>query len=163
MLWAPTRIMRECSHTLVIHAPPAAVLDAFFEPEALAAWWEVTRAICIPRPLGGYSLEWAPTGWRDEVLGRLGGALHGTVVEFKAGQEFFVADLYWHPPDGNAIGPMALEATCHLEGAVTVLHVRQSGYDKSNPRWTRYYDVIGEGWETSLNALKEYLERRWAD
>jgi uncharacterized protein YndB with AHSA1/START domain len=58
--------MRECSHTLVISAPPAAVLDAFFEPEALAAWWDVTRAICVPRPLGGYALEWAPTDWRDE-------------------------------------------------------------------------------------------------
>ena len=155
--------MLECSHTLVINAPPAAVLDAFFEPEALAAWWDVRRAICIPRPLGGYAVEWAPTEWRDDVLGRLGGALHGTVVEFKAGQEFFVADLYWHPPDGDAIGPMALEVTCRLEGAVTLLHVRQSGYDKASPRWTRYYDVITTRWEPSLMALKQYLEKRWAD
>ena len=154
--------MRECSHTLVINAPPAAVLDAFFEPEALAVWWEVTRAICIPRPLGGYALEWTPTDWRDEVLGRLGGALHGTVVEFRAGQEFFVADLYWHPPDGDAIGPMALEVTCRLEGAVTRLHVRQSGYDKDSPRWTRYYDVMTAGWEGALMTLKHYLEKRWA-
>jgi len=154
--------MRECSHTLVINAPPAAVLDAFFEPDALAAWWEVTRSICIPRPLGGYALEWAPTEWRDEVLGRLGGALHGTVVEFKAGQEFFVADLYWHPPDGDAIGPMALEATCRLEGTATLLQLRQSGYDKHSPRWTRYYDVMTARWEPALTALKEYLEKRWA-
>ena len=74
-----------------------------------------------------------------------------------------MADLYWHPPDGDAIGPMALEATCHLEGAVTVLHIRQSGYDKSSARWTRYYDVIAEGWEPALMALKQYLEKRWAD
>jgi hypothetical protein len=58
---------------------------------------------------------------------------------------------------------MALEATCHLEGAVTVLHVRQSGCDKSSPRWTRYYDVIAEGWEPALMGLKQYLEKRWAD
>ena len=83
-------------------------------------------------------------------------------MEFKAGREFFVADLYWHPPDGDAIGPMALEATCHLEGAVTVLHIRQSGYDKSSLRWTRYYDVIAEGWELALMGLKQYLEKRWA-
>ena len=127
--------MRECSHTLVINAPPAAVLNAFFEHEALAVWWEVTRAICIPRPLGGYALEWMPT---------------------------FVADLYWHPPDGDAIGPMALEVTCRVEGAVTRLHIRQSGYDKDSPRWTRYYDVMTAGWEGALMTLKHYLEKRWA-
>jgi uncharacterized protein YndB with AHSA1/START domain len=155
--------MRECTHSLVINAPPAAVLDAFFEPDALAAWWDVTRSICIPRPLGVYAVEWAPTEWRDDVLGRLGGALHGTVVEFKAGQEFFVADLYWHPPDGDAIGPMALEASCRLEGGATHLRVRQSGYDKDSPRWTRYYDVIASRWEPVLAALKKHLERRWVD
>jgi uncharacterized protein YndB with AHSA1/START domain len=155
--------MRECVHTLVINAPPAAVLDAFFEPDALTVWWGATRAICIPRPLGSYAVEWPPTEWRDDVLGRLGGTVHGTVVDFKAGQEFFVAELYWHPPDGDPIGPMALEATCRLDGAVSLLRVRQSGYDKNSPRWTRYYDVIAARWETSLAALKGYLESRWAD
>lgn len=155
--------MRECVHTLAINAPAAAVLDAFFDRDALAAWGDATRAICIPRPLGSYAVEWAPTAWRDDVLGRLGGTVHGTVVDFKAGQEFFVADLYWHPPDGDPIGPMALEATCRLEGTVTLLRVRQSGYDKSSPRWTRYYDVTCAGWEPALTALKHYLEKRWAD
>ena len=41
--------------------------------------------------------------------GRLGGALHGTVVEFKAGREFLWPIWTWHPPDGDAIGRMALE------------------------------------------------------
>ena len=74
-----------------------------------------------------------------------------------------MAELYWHPPDGDPIGPMALEATCRLEGTASLLRVRQSGYDKSSPRWTRYYDVMAARWDTSLAALKEYLERRWAD
>jgi uncharacterized protein YndB with AHSA1/START domain len=154
--------MREYAHTLTINAPPAAVLDAFFDADALAVWWQVAKAICVPRALGSYAVEWAPTEWRDEVLGRLGGTLHGTVVEFTAGQEFFVADLYWHPPDGHAIGPMALEVTCRLEGAASVLHVRQSGYDKTNPHWTRYYEIISENWPLALDALKDHLEQRWA-
>ena len=70
----------------------------------------------MPRPLGSYAVEWEPTEWRDEVLGPLGGAFHGTVMEFKPGREFFVADLYWLPPDGDPIGPMALEATCTAAG-----------------------------------------------
>jgi uncharacterized protein YndB with AHSA1/START domain len=155
--------MRECAHRLVINAPPAAVLDAFFAPDALVEWLRVTRAICVPRPFGSYALEWAPTEWRDDILGRLGGTLHGTVVEFQAGREFFVADLYWHPPEGDPIGPMALEADCRREGTVTLLRIRQSGYDKTNPRWTRYYDVVSAGWVSALAALKDYLEKRWVE
>ena len=153
--------MREFVHDLTINAPPAAVLDAFFDPDALGAWWEVSRSVCVPRPLGSYAVEWEPTAWRDEVLGRLGGSLHGTVVEFTPGREFFVADLYWHPPDGDPIGPMALEATCAVSGEGTLLHVRQSGHDQGSERWTRYYDVMSKGWVTALVALKDYLERRW--
>ena len=156
--------MRECAHRLVINAPPAAVLDAFFDPDALVQWWRVTRAICVPRPFGSYAIEWAPSASPDEVPGGFGGTLHGTVVEFKAGSEFFVADLYWHPAGGgDPIGPMALEVTCHMDGFASVLHVRQSGYDKTSADWTRYYDVMSARWGPALAALKDYLEARWAD
>ena len=153
--------MREFVHALLIDAPPAAVLDAFFDPDALATWWEVSRSVCVPRPFGSYAVEWEPTPWRDERLGRLGGAFHGTVVEFTPGREFFVGDLYWHPPDGDPIGPMLLEATCRPSGDATLLHLRQSGHDRTNERWTRYYDVMSNGWIVALGSLKKYLEQRW--
>ena len=154
--------MRDFAHDLLINAPPAAVLDAFFDADALAVWWSVSRAVCIPRPLGSYAVEWEPTEWRDEVLGRLGGAFHGTVMEFTPGREFFLADAYWLPPEGEPLGPMALEATCSLRGNATLLHVRQSGYDDTGDRWKRYYDVTSKGWVPTLEALKRYLEDRWA-
>ena len=152
--------MREFAHSLTIDAPPAVVLDAFFDHEALAAWWQVKRSLCVPRALGSYAIEWDPTGWSDEVLGRLGGALRGTVIEFKAGREFFVADVYWLPPDGNPIGPMALHVTCTPHGDRTVLHVRQSGCEDS-VRWTRYHEVIATGFRLALEELKRYVEARW--
>jgi uncharacterized protein YndB with AHSA1/START domain len=154
--------VREFTHSLTIQAPPAAVLDAFFDPEALASWWHVTRSLCVPRPLGVYAIEWEPTEWRDEVLGRLGGAFRGTVIEFKAGREFFIADAYWLPPDGEPIGPMALEATCTLLGERTVLKVRQSGWE-SAPRWSRYYDLIATGFTLALDEMKRYVESHWND
>lgn len=154
--------MREFTHSLTIQAPPAAVLDAFFDPEALASWWHVTRSLCVPRPLGVYAVEWVPTEWRDEVLGRLGGAFRGTVIEFKAGREFFIADAYWLPPDGEPIGPMVLEATCTLLGDRTVLKVRQSGWE-SAPRWSRYYDLIATGFTLALEEMKRYVESHWND
>ena len=85
--------MREFAHTLAVNAPPAAVLQAFFDPDALAAWWRARRSLCVPRPLGSYAVEWEPTEWHDELLGRLGGAFRGTVIEFADDREFFVADL----------------------------------------------------------------------
>jgi len=155
--------MRECTHDIVINAPPAAVLDAFFDAEALNAWWQVSRSVCVPRPFGSFAVEWESTRWRDDLLGRLGGSLHGTVVEFAPGREFFVADLYWHPPEGDPIGPMALEATCRTQDDGTVLHLRQSGYDETSPRWVRYYDIMSNGWDLALGGLKRYLEARWQE
>ncbi len=153
--------MREFAHSLLINAPPAAVLDAFFDDEALAVWWQVSRSVCVSRPLGSYVVEWEPTEWRDDLLGRLGGTFHGTVVEFSPGREFFLADMYWLPPDGDPIGPMALEATCSLQGDRTLLRVRQSGCEDSSPRWARYYDVISTGWMLALEGLKKHLEEQW--
>ena len=75
----------------------------------------------MPRPLGSYAVEWEPTEWRDDLLGRLGGALHATVIDFKPGREFFLADAYWLPPDGPPIGPMALEAICSVQRDGTLL------------------------------------------
>ena len=154
--------MKDFTHSLTIDAPPAVVLDAFFNHAALASWWHVTRSLCVPRPLGVYAVEWDATEWRDEVLGRLGGAFKGTVIEFKPGREFFIADAYWLPPDGEPIGPMALEATCSLVSGRTVLHIRQSGFEHSD-RWTRYYDVISTGLMVALEELKRHVEQQWND
>jgi uncharacterized protein YndB with AHSA1/START domain len=154
--------MREFTHSLVINAPPAAVLDAFFDAEAIAVWWQAQRASCIPRPLGGYAVEWDPTDWRDDLLGPLGGTFHGTVVDFRPGREFFIAELYWLPPEGQPIGPMALEATCRRQGERALLELRQSGFDESSARWSRFYDIVSANWVRALESLKKYLEDRWA-
>src|SRR6266576_3992055 len=97
--------------SLLIAAPPGRVLRAFFDADALAAWWQVTHSVTSPRMLGPYAIEWTPTDFRDEVLGRLGGVFRGTGKQFHAAQGFFVADAYWLPPDGDPIGPMALHVT----------------------------------------------------
>jgi uncharacterized protein YndB with AHSA1/START domain len=147
--------------TIVIAAPVAVVLKAFFDPGALGAWWQVVRSVTLPRVLGPYVVEWRPTDFRDETLGRLGGVFRGTVMQFQPNEGFFVADGFWLPPDGDPIGPMALEVSCTEVGqnrsAATRVRVRQSGCDDS-PRWRRYYEVIGYGWERALASLKDLLE-----
>lgn len=146
-------------HTIIIQAPPERVLAAFFNPEDLREWWQVIRSVTVPRPLGTFAVEWASTDFQDDLLGHLGGTFHGTVIEFRPGSEFFVGDAYWQPPQGEPIGPMALEVQCRPQGAphITRLSVRQSCED-DGPRWQRYFEVVSAGWQRALSELKAYLD-----
>jgi uncharacterized protein YndB with AHSA1/START domain len=145
--------------TVIIAAPASVVLNAFFDAEALNAWWQVSHSVTTPRVLGAYAIEWAPTDFRDDVLGRLGGVFRGTVVQFHLGQGFFVADAFWLPPDGEPIGPMALEVTLQAESTgATRVRVTQTGFEES-ARWRRYYEVVGLGWSRALASLKSLLEK----
>ena len=147
----------------VINAPVNLVLKAFFEADALGAWWQVAHSVTIPRTLGPYAIEWAPTDFRDDKLGRLGGVFRGTVMQYDPGAGFFVADAFWLPPDGDPIGPMALEVKCTPVAGpgtepATHVHVTQTGFEESE-RWRRYYEVISYGWERALAAMKSLLEK----
>ena len=144
--------------SIVIAAPPALVMRAFFDSDALGAWWSVKRSVTTPRMLGAFAVEWPPTEYRDETLGRLGGVFRGTIMQFEAGRGFFVADAYWLPPDGDPIGPMALEVTCGPAEAGTEVRVVQNGFEES-VRWRRYYEVVTVGWQQALKAMKMLLEK----
>ncbi len=145
--------------TAVIAAPAGYIMKAFFDADALGAWWQVAHSVTTPRTLGPYAIEWTPTDFRDDILGRLGGVFRGTVIEFTPGKGFFVADAFWLPPDGEPIGPMALQVTLHPEAAgSTRVRVTQTGFEES-ARWRRYYEVIGVGWERALASLKSLLEK----
>jgi uncharacterized protein YndB with AHSA1/START domain len=145
--------------SVTIGAPAERVLAAFFDPTDLAAWWQVARSVTVPRPLGTYAVEWGPADVEDQVLGRLGGAFHGTVMEYRPGAECFVADAFWSPPDGDPLGPMALEIRCAVgeDPHTTLLVVRQSAEDEG-PRLRRYFEIVAAGWDQALPELKQYLE-----
>jgi uncharacterized protein YndB with AHSA1/START domain len=143
--------------SIVIEAAPGRILRAFFDVDALHAWWGVSHAVTTPRPLGPYAIQWPPTEFRDEVLGRLGGVFRGIVMHFDERAGFFVADAFWLPPDGDPVGPMALEVILAKETEGTRVRVTQHGFEES-PRWRRYYEVVGFGWERALNSLKALLE-----
>jgi uncharacterized protein YndB with AHSA1/START domain len=140
----------DVSRTQLIQAPPARVMQAFFSDVDLKGWWGVTRAFAVARPLGMYAIEWATTDFKDDILGRLGGAFHGTVIDFRP-QSFFLAEVYWQPPDGDPIGPMALEVQCRPQGngRQTMLTVKQSG-EGEGPRFERYFSIMTRGWEGAL-------------
>ena len=149
--------------SMVINAPADAVFAAFFNHDALAVWWQVIRSVTTPRMLGPFVVEW-PTG---RVPRRGAGASWAACFAARSctsseGRGFFVADAYWLPPDGNPIGPMALEVACSAEDcgdgqAGTRVRVTQNGFEESS-RWRRYYEVVEVGWQRALRTLKTLLE-----
>jgi uncharacterized protein YndB with AHSA1/START domain len=152
--------IHEVTRTQLIQAPPARVMQLFFAEADLKAWWQVARAFAVPRPLGMYAIEWPSTDFRDEILGRLGGSFHGTVIDIRPAASFFLAEAYWQPPDGDPIGPMALEVQCrpHGNGRQTMLSIKQSG-EGEGPRWERYFSIMTRGWEAALQEMKDYVDR----
>jgi len=144
-----------------IRSAPARVLTAFFEPRDLAAWWEASHAVVVPRPLAPYAVQWPTTAFRDEVLGRLGGTLHGLVMDYRHGAGCFLAEVYYTPPETAPIGPMAIAIDVRPidDGRSTELTIRQSAEaDDEEPRWRHYFALMADGWDRSLDALREHLE-----
>ena len=79
-------------------------------------------------------------------------------MHFHQGQGFFVADAFWLPPDGEPIGPMALEVRVEAQGSeTTLIRVMQTGFEES-ARWRRYYEVVAIGWSRALTSMKALLE-----
>lgn len=148
--------------SIEIGATPHAIIEAFFAADVLAHWSGALRSVTTPRVLGPYAIEWA-SDMRDDVLGRLGGVLRGTVMHFEPTRGFLVADVFWLPPVGHPVGPMALEVTCRRSitrdgSPLTKVRVTQSGFEEGH-RWRRYYDVIGPEWQRGMELLKALLEK----
>lgn len=152
---------RETTHTIeqriAIGTTPGKALGAFFDAADLGSWWHAAKSITVPAPLGPFVVQWAPGSVSDDVLGRPGGTLSGTVMDYEPGAACFVAELYWHPPEGDPIGPMALSLGVQPHAAGAELTIRHSATGEG-PRWVRYFEVIGGGWERALHDLKVYLE-----
>jgi len=145
-------------HSIEIAATVDKVFDAFFDPHALASWWQAARSVTVARPLGIYAVEWKTTTFEDEILGPLGGVFHGTVMDASPPTGFFLAEAYWIPPQGDPIGPMAFEVALSASGPKTRVRIKQTGYEEG-PRWRRYYEIVAEGWKVALADLKTYAEQ----
>src|SRR4029077_17561616 len=94
---AKTTVAPALDASIDIKATPRVVLDAFFDAAALVPWLRTVRSVTIPRTLGPYALEWPTSEDRDEVLGKLGGVLRGTVIQIEPTRGFDRAAGFWPP------------------------------------------------------------------
>jgi hypothetical protein len=167
--------MRQFSHEVRVAAPPAAVLDAFFNATALGEWWRASHSRCEPRPLGDYVISWAaipperdgagggtPESSHPDLVVDRHGELRGTVMEFRPGREFFVAEMFWTRDGATPVGPMALEASCAVEELATVLTVRYGAADDA-AGWPLHCHELARMVPREMAALKAYLERLFAN
>lgn len=148
--------------SIVVAVPAARAFQAFLTHDDLVYWWAVERSVAVPRGTGVYAVTWPASERRDEVLGQLGGTLHGTVMDCTPDRLLFLADVYWQPPSGEPLGPMALEIRCEPEADAgsSRVTVRQSA-GEDGPRWQRYFTMTNAGWTNALETLKDYLEHEW--
>ncbi len=137
-------------------------MRAFVAHRDLAYWWQIERSVVVPRPSGPFAVTWSAGDEHDELLGQLGGTLHGTVIDYQPDRSMFIADVYWQPPERDPLGPMALEISCHPDSdpTHTRITVRQSA-SEDGPRWQRYFVLTKSGWTDALTTLNDYLENEW--
>jgi uncharacterized protein YndB with AHSA1/START domain len=147
--------------SVVVDAPAARAFQAFLVHEDLVYWWAVERSVAVARATGPWAVTWPASPRHDDVLGQLGGTLHGTIVEC-GDRALLIADVFWQPPAGDPLGPMVLEITCDPEGdgTTTRVTVRQRA-GENGPRWQRYFTLTHAGWTQALATLKDYLENEW--
>ena len=145
-----------------INATPRAIVDAFFKPGALSAWWGTTRSVTSACVLGAYALEWPVTTEVDPVLGRLGGVLHGTVMQYEATRRIL---------RGQSVLASARRRPDRTDGARRLLRDvsgvrRPAGNEaphrpdrlRGSARWRRYYERLQEQWPRSLETLRALVE-----
>jgi uncharacterized protein YndB with AHSA1/START domain len=148
--------------SVVVEVPAARAFQAFVNHDDLAYWWAVERSVAVARASGVYAVTWPASERRDELLGQLGGTLHGVVIDCTPDRDLFLADVYWQPPAGEPLGPMALEIRCEPEADTgsSRVTIRQSA-SEDGPRWQRYFTLTKAGWTGALDTLKDYLEHEW--
>jgi uncharacterized protein YndB with AHSA1/START domain len=148
--------------SVVVEVPAARAFQAFINHDDLVYWWAVERSVAVPRASGVYAVTWPASERRDEVLGQLGGTLHGIVMDCTPDRDLFLADVYWQPPSGEPLGPRALEVRCEpaADPGSSRITIRQSA-GEDGPRWQRYFSLTKPGWASALDTLKDYLEHEW--
>ena len=83
---SPAHTRTSFEYSLLIRSTPGRIVAAFFDPRQLTMWWQAARSVTTGKPMGVFAVEWSPTGEIDEVLGRVGGVFHGTVIDTPRGQ-----------------------------------------------------------------------------
>ena len=144
--------------TAIIAAPPGRVLRAFFDADALGAWWQVGASVTTPRVARPVRDRMAADriSRRGARPARRRVPRDGHAVSRRARDSSSPTPSGCRPTANRSARWRSRSAAADSAG-VTRVRVTQTGFEES-ARWRRYYEVIGLGWSRALTSLKSLLE-----
>ena len=142
------QISREFKH------PAATVFAALITPSQIRGWWSVNRAIVIPKTGGIWCAAW---GEDEDVPDYTSSA---TIKEFQPEYRLVLGEYQYVSPAGGLPFEADFETTFEVKslGEGSQLTVTQAGFP-SEPIADEYYGACESGWQRSLDALENYLDR----
>jgi uncharacterized protein YndB with AHSA1/START domain len=133
-----------------VDASAGDAFDAFTRVSDLLSWL-CEGALVGLRPGGNWAIGFTNQRGITEAT------VLGKIVEFERGRRLVVGDISYEPRVGEPLSGIRLELTFQdREGGCTVT-VAQDVPD-AGPAYARYRGEAESGWESSLAALKRYLE-----
>jgi len=136
--------------SVAVDASAGDAFDAFTRVSDLLSWL-CEGALVGLRPGGNWAIGFTNQRGITEAT------VLGKIVEFERGRRLVVGDISYEPRVGEPLSGIRLELTFQdREGGCTVT-VAQDVPD-AGPAYARYRGEAESGWESSLAALKRYLE-----
>lgn len=133
-----------------VEASASDAFDAFTRVSDLLSWW-CEGALVGLRPGGNWAV-----GFTDQ-RGRTEATVLGKIVEFEIGRRLVVRDISYEPSAGVPLEGLGMVLTFDEGDSGCVVTVEFEVPD-AGPEYDRYRGEVGEGWTSSLQDLKRYLE-----
>ena len=133
-----------------VHASRFDAFDAFTRVSDLLSWL-CEGALVGLRPGGNWAV-----GFTDQ-RGMTEATVLGKIVDFERGSRLVVGEISVEPREGEALTGIRLELTFAESAGGCLVTVRQD-VPESGPTYELYRNEAGQGWETSLDDLKRWLE-----
>ncbi|HMQ91447.1 MAG TPA: SRPBCC domain-containing protein, partial [Flavilitoribacter sp.] len=139
--------MKKVEVRTCIRTAPDKVIRAFTDPQMLADWWGVERALVEKRPGGAYTLAWNIS---DKGFGYV---TTGIVAKYHPDRMIRIEYLVYLNPERSFLGPMSLTVEAAPIGEDTEIYLCQDGY-RSGRDWDWYYEAVRTAWPAVVQTLK---------
>jgi uncharacterized protein YndB with AHSA1/START domain len=137
-----------------VEASAADAFDAFTRVSDLLSWW-CEGALVGLRPGGNWAV-----GFTDQ-RGRTEATVLGKIAEVEIGRRLVVRDISYEPSLGEPLEGLGMVLTFdegNGDHGVGCLVTVEFDVPDAGPEYDRYRGEVGEGWASSLQELKRYLE-----
>lgn len=133
-----------------VEASAADAFDAFTRVSDLLSWW-CEGALVGLRPGGNWAVGFTNQRGLTEAT------VLGKIAEVEIGRRLVVRDISFEPASGEPLEGLGMVLTFDEGGSGCVVTVEFQVPD-GGPAYDRYRGEVGEGWASSLQDLKRYLE-----